>query len=251
MVDDGRAARSAAWGVLALLFGGGALVFWLTVASPSLVALILASVASALGAAGLYMCFASLAGTWPAGRSLRRGTQVVQLPAAAPEQPAIPPPPLRVIVRGEQDGLRLRLIVVNRGDAGMFTAEVVSVLDNDGNARLGPSSWPIPWLEDGSVEPKQILFAGSRILDFACYDVGALQADLKSTHWGDHDHWWFSSLPQPIGFMYRPVRTLADVEAQRFLVTVRIIRADPPNTTDRQFAVGVNGFDLTCAQVGG
>jgi hypothetical protein len=111
---------------------------------------------------------------------------------------------------------------------------------------LGPSSWPIPWLEDGSVEPKEIPFTGRRILDFAWYDVGAVQADVTSTHWGDNHHWYFSSIPEPIGVMYHPVRTMAEVEAQRFLVTVRIIRVDPADSTDRRLAIGVDGFGLVC-----
>jgi hypothetical protein len=49
-----------------------------------------------------------------------------------------------------------------------------------------------------------------------------------------------------VGFMYRPVARRAEREAQRFVVTIRIIRADPPDSIDRQFAIGVNGFDLIC-----
>jgi hypothetical protein len=98
----------------------------------------------------------------------------------------------------------------------------------------------------GSVEPKEILQTGRRILDFARYDVRGVNADLASTKWGDNKHWWFSSLPEPIGFMYHPVATGAALEDQRFVVTVRIIRAEPANSTDRQFAIGVHGFDLIC-----
>jgi hypothetical protein len=119
-----------------------------------------------------------------------------------------------VILICEQDGVRLRLVVVNRGDSGRFSAEVVSIRDHWDNPLLGPSSWHIPWLEDGSVEPKEILQTGRRILDFARYDVRGVDDDLASTKWGDNKHWWFSALPEPIGFMYRPVRTRAELEVQ-------------------------------------
>jgi hypothetical protein len=154
--------------------------------------------------------------------------------------------PINVILVPDRDGVHLRLAVVNRGTAGRFSAEVVRIFDDRGNAPLGPASWRIPWLEDGSVEPKEILQEGRRILDFARYDAGGVHADLTSTHWGTNKHWWFSALPEAAGFMYRPVRTRAELEAQRFRVTVRIIRADPPDSTDRQFAIGVHGFDLIC-----
>ena len=71
MADEGRAARSAAWGVAAGMFGGGAIAAWLAAPEGSLAMLIAACLLTELGASGLYMCFASLSGTWPAGRPLR------------------------------------------------------------------------------------------------------------------------------------------------------------------------------------
>ena len=99
---------------------------------------------------------------------------------------------------------------------------------------------------DGSVEPKMILQAEKPFLDFARFEFAAVTADLASSHWGGNKHWWFLSLPEPIGVMYRLVATERDLEAQRFVVTVCIIWAEPLNYTDRQLSIRFRGFDLIC-----
>jgi hypothetical protein len=166
--------------------------------------------------------------------------------STALEPPAVTPPTVNVILVPEQDHDRLRLAVVNQGDSGRFSAEVVCIRDDRGNAMLGPSSWQIPWLDTNSVAPKEILHSGRGILDFVRYNFAGVDADLTSTKWVSDYHWSLASLPEPIGFTYRIVRTRAELEAQRFRVTIRIIRAEPPGSADRQLAIGVKGFDLIC-----
>lgn len=154
------------------------------------------------------------------------------------------PSPINVEVTPEQKGVMLHLVVLNHGDRGQFSAEVISIVDPDGTA-IGTQFWPIPWKEDGSVTPKEILNEQSRTLDFARYDVYGVNDDLASGHWGTNRHWWFSSIPGPIG-VYSPVRLRSDLEVQRFLVTVRISRAEPRDHDDSQFAIGVKNFTLIC-----
>jgi len=91
MADDGRGARSAAWGVVAALAGAGAIAVWIATATPgTAVPIWPAFVFGAASIAGLYMCFASLSGKWPAGRSLRGSVQAPQL-TTVPARSALPP----------------------------------------------------------------------------------------------------------------------------------------------------------------
>jgi hypothetical protein len=67
--DGGRAGWSAAWGVAAALVGGIGGAFWNSVVTTGPRALIWPACALSLAAlGGLYMCFASLGGWWPARR---------------------------------------------------------------------------------------------------------------------------------------------------------------------------------------
>jgi hypothetical protein len=71
MADD--SGRSAAWGVIAVLFGGGAVAVWISAFAPDSAFASWAAAASALSviaAIGVYMCFASL-NDWPTIRRLR------------------------------------------------------------------------------------------------------------------------------------------------------------------------------------
>lgn len=68
--DEGRAGQSAAWGIVAVLFGGGAITVWQTAVAPgSRFPILAVYVFGFVGAAGLYMCFATLWGWWPVRRS--------------------------------------------------------------------------------------------------------------------------------------------------------------------------------------
>ena len=68
--EEGRTARSAAWGVAALLFGGGAFVTWpVAVAAGSTFPLWPVYIFSGVAAIALYMCFATIWQWWPTSRA--------------------------------------------------------------------------------------------------------------------------------------------------------------------------------------
>ena len=122
---------------------------------------------------------------------------------------------------------------------------VTGITDPDGRPVPGPQSWPIPWLEDGSVRPANLPKFDGRTLDFARFNAG------ESDPWPHRAYWLFSSLPEPVGVTYDPVRSRGELGAQRFVVTLRIIRAEPSaNHMDRQFSIGVTtGGRLVCDPV--
>jgi hypothetical protein len=95
--DEGRAGKSTAWGVLAALFGGGAITVWVTAAvSPrSHFPIFIAYVFALVGLAGLYLCFATMWG-WPPVRRSRpehgndQDRSRAPQPAQSPASPAFP-----------------------------------------------------------------------------------------------------------------------------------------------------------------
>jgi hypothetical protein len=67
--EDGRAGRSAAWGIAALLFGTGAIAVWqVATSATSRLSIVPAYVLSAAALAALYMCFATVWGWRPTER---------------------------------------------------------------------------------------------------------------------------------------------------------------------------------------
>lgn len=71
---DGGGISAVAWGVLAVVLGGGAVATWLTALSPgSGFPAWPGWTLSALTVCAIYMCFASLFGKWPTDRGLSRG----------------------------------------------------------------------------------------------------------------------------------------------------------------------------------
>ena len=66
-MGSGCGERSAAWGVVAVVFGGSAVPTWIAAAAPGvgLIAWVGACVFSLVAAIGLYMCFATLNDWWP------------------------------------------------------------------------------------------------------------------------------------------------------------------------------------------
>jgi hypothetical protein len=83
--QDGRAGRSAAWGVVALLTGGAAVTVWVTADSAgSQFPIWPAYVFGAVAIVALYMIFASLSGTWPADILLRRHARSPVAPRLVP-----------------------------------------------------------------------------------------------------------------------------------------------------------------------
>jgi hypothetical protein len=126
----------------------------------------------------------------------------------------------------------------------MFTVQVTSILDPDGRPAPGRQSWPVPWLEDGSVAPADLPQSAGRTLDFAWFDA-------DEGHWPHRASWRFPSLPEPAVVMYKPAPDKEELAAQRFVVTVRIIRTEPSaNHLDRRFVIGVTANSgLACEPV--
>jgi hypothetical protein len=143
---------------------------------------------------------------------------------------------------------RLWLGALNRGELGRFRVEVIDAHDQDGNW-FGPRSWPVPWLEDGSVTSKEIPKFGKPLLDFARFDFPALQEDLQGTKWLRGDHWVFPSLPQLVTFHYSPVRSWSDLSRQHLVITVRVIRDEPEGHVDLQFKLGTDGLRPYCREL--
>jgi|SRR5579859_3826407 len=230
------AAWSAAWGVVAVVLGTGAVATWIAAVSPhSAFPAWPGWILSAATLVTLYMCFAFLCGMWPANRTLGHSQRT---PHAQQSQP----PHIELIP--EQAGEWLRLGLLNRGAAAEYTAEVTGIIDPLGR-KIGQQHWPIPWLEDGSSDPKRILTGQTRMLDFARYDMAAVNAELSTGH-GGRNHWWFSSVPTAINASYYNLRSQADLEEQHFILAVRIINANSGKYFDRQFKVGVHGSRLVC-----
>jgi hypothetical protein len=163
---------------------------------------------------------------------------------------SLPSPPVSVRLMPELDTAanRFRLGCLNRGELGCFRVEVIDAHDQDGNW-AGPRSWPVPWLDDGSVRSKEVPKFGKPLLDFAHFDFLRLQEDLEGTKWLNGDHWVFPSLPQPIKVRYSAVRRWSELENQHFVITVRVIRDDPPGYVDTEFKVGNDGTEPYCREL--
>lgn len=232
-VTQRRAAWSAAWGVVALLLGGGAVPTWMEAVAPGSKFPIWPSwILTVLMAAAVFMCFASLSGR----RATHRGGQ--QASSGKPHKPS------SVDLIPEQVGDRLRLGLTNHGSAAEFSAQVTGILDPM-RRMIGPQHWPIPWLEDKSAEPKRILAGQTRMLDFARYDAIAVNAELSTRH-NDADHWWFSSVPTAIGAKYYNLRCQGDLAEQHFVLTVRIMNANSGKYLDWRLTVGIQGSEFIC-----
>ena len=127
-----------------------------------------------------------------------------------------PPVAIRLIAEWDVATNHLRLGALNRGELGRFRVEVIDAQNQDGNW-VGPRSWPVRWLEDGSVSSKEIPMFGKPLLDFAYFDFLALREDLEGTKWLRGDHWVFPSLPRPVKFRYSAVRAWADLSRQHLV----------------------------------
>ena len=126
--------------------------------------------------------------------------------------------------------------------------EVIDAHDQNGNW-VGLRSWSVPWLEDGSVASKDIPKFGRPLLDFAHFDLLALQEDLEGTKWLRGDHWVFPSLPQPVTFSYSAVRAWPDLSRQYLVITLRVIRDEPEGYVDLQFKLGTDGMRPYCREL--
>lgn len=160
------------------------------------------------------------------------------------------PRPVSVELKPELDTStnRFRLGALNRGGLGNFRVEVIDAHDQDGNW-IGRRSWPVPWLDDGSVDSRQIATFGKPLLDFARFDFLGLQQDLEGTKWLRGEHWVFPSLPAPVKVRYSAVRYWSELNDQHFVITVRVIRDDPPGYADTRFRIGTNGTQPYCHEL--
>jgi hypothetical protein len=124
---------------------------------------------------------------------------------------------------------------------------VIDVRNQSGDW-IGRRSWPVPWLDDGSVTSKEIPMFGKPLLDFAHFDFLALQKDLEGTQWLRGDHWVFPSLPEPVKFRYSAVREWPELNRQYIVVTLRVIRDEPEGHVDVQFKIGTDGTQPYCLE---
>jgi hypothetical protein len=229
-------------------------------------------VLAGIAALALYLCFATILSWWPTARSIRgasTGTVGLQAADPAPEPTAIDPgtltapaeftpsvpvslpaPPVAVRLKPELDAAtnRLRLGALNRGALGRFRVEVIDVRNQNGDW-ISRRSWPVPWLDDGSVTSKEIPMFGKPLLDFAHFDFLALQEDLEGTQWLRGDHWLFPSLPEPVKFRYSAVREWPELNRQYIVVTLRVIRDEPEGDVDVQFKIGTDGTQPYCLEL--
>lgn len=220
-----RTAWSAAWGILALLFGGAAVPVWMMALTPeSKFPLWPAWILAVLTVAAVYVSFSYVAGRWPAAG---RGGQKAN-----------------VDLMPEQVDDSLRLMLENRGPAAEFSVQVISIRTPMGKKKA-PQNWTIPWLEDGSTGPRRILAGARQTLDFARYDADAVTAELGGSHDGAF-HWWFPTSPHPIGARYYNLLSRKDLEDQEFTLVVRIMNASSGNYLDRKLIVGTRNDVLVC-----
>lgn len=178
------AAWSAAWGVVAVVLGSGAVAAWMAAVAPG--SKFPAWPAWMLGATtvvAVYMSFAFLSGRWPVNRSPGRDRRARLTQPQGSEVDLI----------SEQAGERLRLGLVNHGSPAEYFAEVTGILDPL-RRKIGPQHWPIPWLEDGSAGPKRIHSGQTRMLDFALYQEADVKAELNAGN-GGTAHWRFHRCP--------------------------------------------------------
>jgi hypothetical protein len=220
-----RAAWSAGCGVLVPLFGGGAVFTWMMALTPgSKFPAWPAWTLTVSTAIALYASFAYLAGKWPAARDDDQTVNVDLIP--------------------EPVGDDLHLILVNRGPAAEFSAQVTSIIAPMGQ-RKAPQNWTIPWLEDNSTEPKRIFAGASQVLNFARYNADAVKAELSTGH-DSADHWLFPTAPAPISKGYYNLRRQDDLDLQRFILAVRIMNASSRKYLDRQLTIGIQDGSIVC-----
>jgi hypothetical protein len=272
--QEGWDGRSAACGVVAVVFGAGAFATWPVAVTPKSTFPIWPTyVCAGIAVIALYMCFAMVFGLWPTGRAVRTlptdevpppgathdpdtrnassGVSGSALPGRAATGPpaSLPSPPVAIRLRPELDAAtnRLRLGALNRGDFGRFRVKVIDAHNQDGNW-VGPSSWPVPWLDDGSVSSKEIPF-GKPLLDFAHFDFLALQEELAGAKEVQGDHWIFPSQPQPVTFRYSAVSAWSDLSSQYIVITLRVIRDEPEGHVDLQFKLGTDETRPYCREL--
>ncbi|MBD0689366.1 hypothetical protein [Streptomyces sp. CBMA123] len=247
MAIEDRGGFSAAWvGAAVVSFTVLAIVWPMAAADHSTFPWWPTYLCAGLGVITLYLGFATVLKWWPARE---RPTVHVESSTAGRGRDAADVPAAPVVVRlsPEFDTAtnRLRLGVLNRGDLGRFRVKVIDAHDQDGGW-VGPRSWPVPWLEDGSVDAKAVPKFDRPLLDLAGFDFPALREDLEGTKWLRGDHWVFPSLPKAVTFRYQAVRAWAELKSQHIILTLRVIRDEPEGNVDYQFQIGTDGTEPYC-----
>ena len=243
-------------GVAAVLFGGGAFAAWPVAVAPSSTFPIWpVYLFGGVAAVALYMCFATIWQWWPTSRTVQGPLVDAITPVQGPDtgtSASLPPPPVAIRLSPELDvaAIRFRLGALNRDEFGRFRVEVIDARDQDGNWP-GPRSWPVPWLEDGSVTSKGIPMGGRPLLDFAHFDIFGLKEEIEGTKRVPGNHCVFSSLPQPVPFTYSAVKTWTDLRRQYVVMTLRVIREAPEGHVDVQFQLGWSGAEPYCRELPG
>jgi hypothetical protein len=215
-----RAKRGGAWGVLAVIIGTFAAAAWYSAPQQGL-GNWLAWVLSVLTAAALYPTFADAVGVWP----VRRRPALDLVPEIA--------------------GNRVLIGVVCHGRGVDCSAEVIKIRRPPSGRPKGRQNWPIPWDDNHTVEPKRILTGQTRVLDFAVFSPAAVKATI-STGLTSADHWRFISVPRPIGINYYNLIRLSDVDEQEFVLTIRILIAQPERYLDWQLTVKAKNSEIVC-----
>jgi hypothetical protein len=72
--------------------------------------------------------------------------------------------------------------------------------------------------------------------------------EIKASY-GKESHWWFAASPDPIGIRSYNLRSDADLEEQRFLVTIRLLDAGSRSFVDVDLAIGAQGHQPLCAVI--
>lgn len=164
------------------------------------------------------------------------------VPAKAESQPPnrrrATSPPVRLIATPYVDGGRLRILVTNRASFGDFSARVTGIVNDHGDNTGTRQQWPVPWADDGTVGAVGLAQADQRWLDLAQPDLAAIAESLRTGQW-HVPHWRFSSLPQPVPLSYSPAASISELAGRRFIVTVQLMRTDPPGYMDVDFSLGI------------
>jgi hypothetical protein len=169
---------------------------------------------------------------------------------ASAEIRAVQPSPVDVAITPRQFADKLLLDVRNNGPDAPFAAEVIFIFraNSDGTPDT-TAGWAVPWAGNGrqgpSTEPVEIPSGQQRTLDFAHYDMAAINA-ARSGH-ATGPHWLFSSLPEPVGVIYSPpIQSGRDLSGRRFVVTLRIYRSSPHGWADHTLVIGISGSAVVC-----
>jgi hypothetical protein len=147
--EEGRTGRSAAWGVAAVLFGGGAFATWPVAVAPNSTFPVWPTyVFGGIAGLALYVCFATILSWWPTARSVRgssTGTAepggigyVAGQPDSDPRMSAtVPAPPAPQPIEGHGPEINHMGIVDDSSRVkNELGTEVVTLEFDDGGAPL-------------------------------------------------------------------------------------------------------------------